>query len=228
MAVPSRTLTNPRTRRTADERREDVLAAAIVEFATFGYHGGSTERIAAAAGISQPYVLRLFGSKKALFLATLERVCDRIMQVWRDALTARERQPDASLLTPQDRLYTLGIAFGTLVAEVNDLRLVLQAFSSAEDDTIRETSHRRLKEMFDWTWGATGAPVDAIRQHFAFGMMLMVAASIRAGDDVPTEPWARAFLMVEMAADGSIAKHDLGTYEPYAGARLANCTTPNR
>ncbi|MGB3330127.1 MAG: helix-turn-helix domain-containing protein, partial [Thermomicrobiales bacterium] len=79
-AAPAPTLTTP-VRRTAEERREDVLEAALVEFATFGYHGGSTERIAAAAGISQPYVLRLFGSKKALFIATHARVCDRIMQV---------------------------------------------------------------------------------------------------------------------------------------------------
>ena len=38
-----------------------------------GLHGASTEDIAAAAGISQPYLFRLFGTKKELFLATVER-----------------------------------------------------------------------------------------------------------------------------------------------------------
>ena len=60
-----------RTRRTAEERRVDVLDAALIEFATYGLHGASTVNIAERAGISQPYVLRLFGTKKALFLETL-------------------------------------------------------------------------------------------------------------------------------------------------------------
>ena len=201
MPSPTPALT-PSPRRTAGERREDVLHAAIVEFATFGYHGGSTERIAAAAGISQPYVLRLFGSKKALFLATFERVCDRILLGWRDALAAQERHRDAAGLTARDRLETLGLAFGALVTEVNDLRLVLQAFSSAEDEDIRVAAHRRLQEMFDWTMEATGASFEAVRQHFASGMMLMVAASIRAIDDAD-QSWARAFLMTPADATDS-------------------------
>ncbi|MGB3328784.1 MAG: hypothetical protein WBA46_07505, partial [Thermomicrobiales bacterium] len=86
----------------------------------------------------------------------------------------------------------------------------------AEDPDIREATHRRLKEMFDWTVQATGAPVDAIREHFAYGMMLMVAASIRAADDIATEPWARAFLMLDLDESGAITPRDLGTCEPYA------------
>ena len=56
-------------RKSAEERREAVLDAALVEFAEHGLHGGSTEAIAAKAGISQPYVFRLFGTKKELFTA---------------------------------------------------------------------------------------------------------------------------------------------------------------
>ena len=52
------------TRQTAEERRDAVLDAATEEFAAKGYHGTSTEDIARAAGISQPYLFRLFGSKK--------------------------------------------------------------------------------------------------------------------------------------------------------------------
>jgi AcrR family transcriptional regulator len=57
-------------RQTADERREAVLSAATQEFAERGFHGASTEAIARAAGISQPYLFRLFGTKKSLYLAT--------------------------------------------------------------------------------------------------------------------------------------------------------------
>ena len=67
-------------RQTADERRTAVLAAAISEFARSGYAGTSTEAIAARAGISQPYLFRLFGTKKDLFVATYDLVGDRIIR----------------------------------------------------------------------------------------------------------------------------------------------------
>ena len=60
------------TRQTAEERRVAVLAAANVEFALRGLHGASTDTIARNAGISQPYLFRLFGSKKGLFIAVIE------------------------------------------------------------------------------------------------------------------------------------------------------------
>jgi len=49
---------------TAAERKASILDAALVEFAERGLDGASTEAIAARAGISQPYVFRLFGTKK--------------------------------------------------------------------------------------------------------------------------------------------------------------------
>ena len=51
-------------RQSAEERREEILEAALVEFADRGLHGTSTEDIARRVGISQPYVFRLFGTKK--------------------------------------------------------------------------------------------------------------------------------------------------------------------
>src|SRR5215475_12133692 len=57
-------------RRSADERRAQVLEAAIHEFALHGLHGATTAAIAARAQISQPYLFALFRDKKALFLAT--------------------------------------------------------------------------------------------------------------------------------------------------------------
>ena len=64
-------------RKSAEERREAVLDAAYVEFAEHGLDGGSTEAIAAKAGISQPYVFRLFGTKKQLFIGRVDAVLPR-------------------------------------------------------------------------------------------------------------------------------------------------------
>jgi AcrR family transcriptional regulator len=180
-----------RKRHTADERREDVIAAAIIEFATHGLYGSSTETIAERAGISQPYVLRLFGTKKALFLAAVQRVTDQVMERWRLALERLD--PDAG---PAQRLRALGAEYEGLVGEVNALRLVLQSFSSAEDVDVRESAHRCLKSMYTWLAANTGASPLALQQFFAYGMMLTVAASIQAADVAPQEIWARTFVVI--------------------------------
>src|ERR671929_1258801 len=72
-------------RKTAQERREAVLDAALEEFAARGLHGASTEAIAAQAGISQPYVFRLFGTKKELFKAVVARCFRETLEVFQRA-----------------------------------------------------------------------------------------------------------------------------------------------
>ncbi|GGJ51322.1 TetR family transcriptional regulator [Streptomyces brasiliensis] len=57
----------------ADDRRTAVVGAAIIEFASRGYVGTSTQDIARRAGVSQPYLFRLFPGKRALFLAAATR-----------------------------------------------------------------------------------------------------------------------------------------------------------
>src|SRR5258705_13960667 len=67
-----------RQRIPAAERREMVLEAAVPEFAAGGLAGTSTEDVARRAGISQPYLFRLFPTKKALFLALVGRCFRRV------------------------------------------------------------------------------------------------------------------------------------------------------
>src|SRR5918992_4856314 len=60
-------------RKSAEVRREEILEAAVREFAHGGLHGTSTDDIARRAGISQPYLFRLFGTKKDLSIAACRR-----------------------------------------------------------------------------------------------------------------------------------------------------------
>src|SRR5260221_13575640 len=76
-------------RMTADERRESVLEAALIEFAARGLEGTSTEHVAHRAGISQPYLFRLFPTKKALFLALAERSFQREAEAFTAAAADR-------------------------------------------------------------------------------------------------------------------------------------------
>ena len=77
-------------RKSAEERREQILEAALAEFAAHGFEGGSTEAIARTVGISQPYVFRLFGTKKELFMATIERCMGGTLEMFRSAVAGRK------------------------------------------------------------------------------------------------------------------------------------------
>ena len=69
----------------AAERREPIIQAAAIEFAARGLHGTATEDIANRAGITQPYVFRLFGTKKALFMAVVEHHFDEVQRAFQAA-----------------------------------------------------------------------------------------------------------------------------------------------
>src|SRR3954469_17487960 len=93
-------------RQTADERRESVLRAALPEFAAGGLTGTSTEAIARRAGISQPYLFRLYPTKKALFLAAVSRGFQRVGQTFEAAADGQ---------TGDDALLAMGAAYVDLL-----------------------------------------------------------------------------------------------------------------
>src|SRR5438128_10791267 len=82
-------------RHSAEERREEIVTAAMAEFALGGLNGTSTEAIARRAGVSQPYLFRLFGTKKDLFVAAVERGFDRTKQAFERAIA--EVDPDSPM-----------------------------------------------------------------------------------------------------------------------------------
>src|ERR671915_2074625 len=68
-----------RRRRSGDERRALVLQAARMEFAAVGLGTATGESIAYRAEISHPYLLRLFGSKRELFLVVVNSTFDELL-----------------------------------------------------------------------------------------------------------------------------------------------------
>src|SRR3954469_21824890 len=106
------------TRRTAEERREAVLEAAIKEFGEHGYHAARTAGIAARAGISQPYIYALFPNKRELFLAANKIVTDRM----RDAFTEAAKGGG----TPDERLGRMGMAYYEFLTDRDNLLMQMQ------------------------------------------------------------------------------------------------------
>jgi AcrR family transcriptional regulator len=158
------------TRQTADERRTAVLAAAITEFALAGYAGTSTEAIARRAGISQPYLFRLFGTKKDLFVATYDLVGDRII---------RELTSVSEGLEGEDALAAMGAAYVELMQDPELLQVQLHGFAAAPSDPdIARSCRRTFEVLAEVVYERTGLSDDKLRDFFAMGMLINVMAAI--------------------------------------------------
>src|SRR5436309_7122009 len=117
-------------RKTATERRDEILEAALVEFAARGLDGGSTEAIAKAVGISQPYVFRLFGTKKRLFMATVERCMRGTLEMFHTASAG---------LKGEEALHAIGEAYvERLSSDPTYLHSQMQAYAASDDPDIRD------------------------------------------------------------------------------------------
>ncbi|WP_107655319.1 TetR/AcrR family transcriptional regulator [Nocardia suismassiliense] len=179
-----------RVRMTAAERGEEVLQAAVAAFAEAGYAATRTDEIARRAGVSQPYVIRLFGTKQQLFLAALHRVCDRIEEVFRAAGEAAE--PDA---TPAEALHALGQGFNVFLADREMLQVFLHGFAASGEPAIGDAVRARFGKVYQLVRDLSGAGVHETRRFVATGMLLTVMSAIQvAGPDAVETPWATEIL----------------------------------
>jgi AcrR family transcriptional regulator len=157
-------------RKSASERRDEILEAALVEFAAHGLYGGSTEAIARAVGISQPYVFRLFGTKKQLFIATIERCMRGTLDMFHTASAG---------LKGEQALQAIGDAYVERVAsDPTYLHSQMQAYAASDDPEIRETVRRGYGELVEYVERVSGMPGDRVAHFFAKGMLLNVIASM--------------------------------------------------
>ncbi len=176
-----------RTRHSAEERRAEILQAAVSQFALYGLHGTSTETIAAQVGISQPYIFRLFGTKKELFLAAIDYVYSAISEGFRAAIERDPVQP----LDAMKQSYTV------LLTRRTELLVLLHAFAAAEDDEIRQRVRHNFAELYRLVREGSGASVEEVRDFFARGMLLTIAAAIRAPELLLSDEWVNACLGIE-------------------------------
>ena len=157
-------------RQTADERRTAVLAAAITEFARNGYAGTSTDAIARRAGISQPYLFRLFGTKKDLFIATYDLVGDRIVRAIAAALDSA---------APGEEMGAMGLAYLQLLQDPELLEVQMHGFAAATGDAdIARGCRKTFEVLYRLLTERTGMNDEDIREFFAHGMMISVMSAI--------------------------------------------------
>ena len=172
-AAPRSTARAPRL--TADERRAEVVAAAIDEFAAKGLAGASTDAIAARAGVSQPYVFQLFGTKRDLFLAVVRHGFDRTRLVFDDAarrFRAGDIEGCAAILD------ALGLAYMDLLADRTLLLIQLQAYAAGADPEVQRVVRAEFGALYRHVRELTDESPEAVHRFFAEGMLLNVGAAI--------------------------------------------------
>ena len=154
-------------RKSADERREEIVRIAFRHFAEGGFNGTSTEDIAREAGISQPYLFRLFRTKRDLFLACVDRCYAQVAGVFADAADGAE-----------DALDAMGTAYiERLLPDRHALMFQMQAHATG-DPQIHAYVRDGFNDLRRTVAGLAGVPEQQTWHFFADGMLLNVVAML--------------------------------------------------
>ncbi len=161
-----------RRRLSADQRRQELLEAGVVEFAERGYHGTRTADIAERAGVSQPYVYALFPDKRALFLACHEWTTNRIREVLEEAAESAAQGEDL-----EERL---GRAYAAMIeSNPHHVLFQVQAHAAASaDPEIRGPVSRRFIELIEVSERLHGAPRQVVLRYIAWGLLQNVSIAL--------------------------------------------------
>ena len=177
--------TEPRVRKSAVERREEILAVALRHFAIGGLHGTSTEAIAREAGISQPYLFRLFRTKKELFLACVDRADGKVSEVFRRAAA---EAPDG------ERLMAMGHAYiDELLPDRHAVLMQMQGYVASADPEIQAHVRGAFERLVAEVTELSGADAASVWNFFAQGMLLNVTQSLDLAAIADKSEWAASW-----------------------------------
>src|SRR3954451_19621402 len=162
-------------RLSAEERRAQVIEAAVAEFGERGYHAASTAGIAKRAGISQPYIYALFADKHELFLAVHDHVVGRIRDTFLEAAQGAS--------TPEEALRAMGMAYRPLMEDPRYLSAHLQCFAAAAGDPeLRKQVGASFRRMVDEVARLSGADAQAVGGFISCGIYINIALAIGEPD----------------------------------------------
>ena len=191
------------TRISREERRREIVEAAAREFAIGGLHGTPVEAIAKQVGVSQPYLFQLFGTKKALFIAAVQRTFERTVAAFRTA--AADAGEDAG---QADILMTMGAAYQRMLDDRSLLLMQMQAYAACADEEIRDVVRDEMLRLVNFVQSASGAPEAAVREWLAYGMLMNVVAAMDL-TEVDAD-WARMMCPVSQVDLAALAADAAG------------------
>ena len=175
----------PVTRMASSDRRELVLTAATEVFGQYGYAGTTTDKVATAAGVSQPYVVRIFGTKEKLFLEVLRRALNVMLVSFRAAIADTSDVPLGR---------RMGLAYVDLLQDRGLLLSLMHGFVLGTDPVIGELARCGFLEIYNLLKDEAGMSPAEANDFMAHGMMLNTLVGIRMTDEYESNPGARELL----------------------------------
>lgn len=127
-------MSNDKGRLPRDERRAQLLAAALEVFTAAGYHSAAMDEIADRAGVSKPVLYQHFPSKLDLYLAVLDTHIDSLVFAIQRAI---QSTPDNAKRVQA----TIGAYFDFIEAEGEAFRLLFESDMNVEP-AVRERLNR--------------------------------------------------------------------------------------
>jgi len=168
----------------APERRELILAAASRAFARGGYAGTSTDAVAREAGVSQPYVVRMFGTKAELF----REVFARASQAIQDTFNA---EIDKLVVDAENEEFwnALGTAYGELIADRDLLLVTMHGFTAGSiEPEIGAQARTCMSQIYALLRDRTGCTPERAREFIAQGMLLNTLLAMQAPEHAEEDP----------------------------------------
>ncbi len=159
-------------RSTSQVRRRQVLRAATPVFAQSGYYATTIDDVAQATGISQAYVMRLFGSKLGLFVSVVDECNERVTAALADAA---DRIPGG---TPEAVLEAMYKAYADLIADRSLIMIQVHAQSVSDISEIRDAVRRGLAKLVDSVKVRSGASDAQVQRVVAFGMLCQLIVAV--------------------------------------------------
>lgn len=174
-----------RQRVPAEERRDALIAAAIEEFAQTGYHGTPVDRIARRVGVAQPYVFTLFGTKRELFIAAMERGFEIVGQLFTAAASEYGAAHPGIDCGGNEILGAMASAYVDLLdTDRTVLMMQLQAYAACDDEVIRQHARASYGALMDMVQTRSGADLDQLHDFMSYGMYLSVQSAMGRTDEL--------------------------------------------
>jgi TetR/AcrR family transcriptional regulator len=176
------------TRMPAGERRESILEAATAVFGERGYIGATTDAVAKAAGVSQPYVVRMFGTKEQLFLEVLHRALDKLLATFRSVIAehgAGGKQGLGALI---------GSAYADLLRDRGLLLSLMQAFMLGTDPVVGAAARAGFLQVYTVLRDEAGFTAEEADAFLAHGMLLNTLVAIGMAGEYADDPRARELI----------------------------------
>ncbi len=187
--------TAPTTRMRSADRRALVIEAATAVFGERGYVGATTDAIAKAAGVSQPYVVRMFGTKEELFLAVLRRALDLVLTAFRGAIGGTGPEHPAGRTDLHSRI---GHAYADLLGDRGLLLSLMHGFILGSEPAIGACVRDGFLEIYRVLREEAEFGPEEVRGFLADGMLLNTLVGLRMVDAYDASPWARELLEVAL------------------------------